>query len=69
MAAPGSFAVLALAFFGCSHYPGCRFTSSRRPLAESCPECGAVCLFEKETKRDGRVVFCGNEACHFHRCG
>ena len=57
------------AFFGCSRFPGCRFTSSRRPLAESCPECGAVCLFEKETKRDGHVVFCGNEACHFHRCG
>ena len=48
-------------FFGCSRYPACRFTSSYRPLAESCPECGRAYLFEKQTKRDGRVVFCGNE--------
>jgi DNA topoisomerase-1 len=54
-------------FFGCSRFPACRFTSNRRPLGESCPECGDPCLFEKETARDGRVVFCGNEACHYHR--
>ncbi len=56
-------------FYGCSRYPACRFTSTHRPLAESCPECGAACLFAKDTKRDGRVVFCGNESCQFHRTG
>jgi DNA topoisomerase-1 len=54
-------------FYGCSRYPACRFTSPYRPLAESCPECGRAYMFEKQTKRDGRVVFCGNESCHFHR--
>jgi DNA topoisomerase-1 len=54
-------------FYGCSRYPVCRFTSPHRPLPESCPECGRAYLFEKETKREGRVVFCGNERCLFHR--
>jgi DNA topoisomerase-1 len=54
-------------FYGCSRYPACRFTSHHRPLAESCPECGRAYMFEKQTKRDGHVVFCGNESCHFHR--
>ncbi|MGE5125376.1 MAG: type I DNA topoisomerase [Betaproteobacteria bacterium] len=56
-------------FFGCSGYPACRFTATHRPLAESCPECGAACLFERETKREGRLVFCGDAACHFQRRG
>jgi len=54
-------------FFGCSRYPACRFTSSHRPLAESCPECGSACLYEKHTRREGRVVYCGNQGCHYHR--
>jgi DNA topoisomerase-1 len=54
-------------FYGCSRYPRCRFTSSYKLLAESCPECGRAYLLEKETRRDGRSVFCGNEACHHHR--
>jgi DNA topoisomerase-1 len=54
-------------FYGCSRFPDCRFTSSHKPLAESCPECGRAFLFEKETKKDGRVVYCGNEACQHHR--
>ncbi len=54
-------------FFGCSRYPACRFTSHHRLLAESCPACGRAYLFLKETKREGRVVFCGNEDCHYHR--
>ena len=54
-------------FFGCSRYPACRFTSSHRPLAESCPECASACLYEKHTRREGRVVYCGNPGCHYHR--
>jgi DNA topoisomerase-1 len=54
-------------FFGCSRYPDCRFTAYHRPIAETCPDCGRAYLLEKETKKEGRVVFCGNEACHFKR--
>lgn len=27
-------------FYGCANYPGCRFVSWSRPLAEPCPSCG-----------------------------
>ena len=54
-------------FFGCSRYPACRFTSSHRPIAESCPQCGSAWLYEKHTRREGRVVYCGNQGCHYHR--
>jgi DNA topoisomerase-1 len=54
-------------FYGCSRYPACRFTSHHRPVPESCPECGRPYLLVRDTKRDGRLVFCGNEACHYHR--
>jgi DNA topoisomerase-1 len=54
-------------FYGCNRYPECRFTAYHRPIAETCPDCGRAYLLEKETKKEGRVVFCGNEACHFKR--
>jgi DNA topoisomerase-1 len=54
-------------FYGCDRYPECKFTAYHRPLAEACPECGRAYLLEKETKKEGRVIFCGNEACHYRR--
>ena len=29
-------------FYGCSNYPTCDFTVSRRPLAQPCPSCGGL---------------------------
>jgi DNA topoisomerase-1 len=54
-------------FYGCKRYPECRFTAYHRPIPEPCPDCGRSFLLEKETKREGRVIFCGNEACHYQR--
>ena len=54
-------------FYGCSRYPRCRFTETHRPLAESCPACGRAYLLERETKAEGRVVFCGGGDCAYHR--
>ncbi len=54
-------------FFGCSRYPACRFTSHHRIVGETCPECGRAYLLMKETKRAGRVLFCGNQSCHHRR--
>jgi DNA topoisomerase-1 len=54
-------------FYGCKRYPDCTFTAQYRPLSEPCPDCGRAYLLEKETKREGRVIFCGNEACHYKR--
>jgi DNA topoisomerase-1 len=54
-------------FFGCRRYPDCTFTEQSRPLPEPCPSCGRAYLLEKETKKEGRVVFCGNEECTYKR--
>ena len=54
-------------FFGCSNYPDCDFVLWNRPVAETCPKCGAPYLVEKTTKRHGRQVLCNNEACDYVR--
>jgi DNA topoisomerase I len=54
-------------FYGCRRYPECKFTAYHRPISEPCPDCGRPYLLEKETKKEGKVVFCGNEACHYKR--
>jgi DNA topoisomerase-1 len=54
-------------FFGCRRYPECRFTAYHRPIPEPCPDCARPYLLEKESKKEGKIVFCSNEACHFKR--
>jgi len=54
-------------FYGCKRYPTCRFTAYHRPIAEACPDCGHPYLLQKETKKEGKVVYCANEACHYKR--
>src|SRR5687768_16880649 len=54
-------------FYGCKRYPECKFTAYHRPVSEACPDCGRGYLLEKETKKEGKVIFCGNEACHYKR--
>jgi DNA topoisomerase I len=54
-------------FYGCKRYPECKFTAYHKPIAEPCPDCGRPYLLEKDTKKEGKVVFCGNEACHYKR--
>jgi len=54
-------------FYGCKRYPECKFTLYNMPIAGPCPDCGRAYLLEKETKKEGKVVFCGNEACHYRR--
>jgi DNA topoisomerase-1 len=55
------------AFYGCTRYPECKFTAYHRPIAEPCPDCGRPYLLTKETKKEGKVVFCNNEECHYKR--
>jgi DNA topoisomerase-1 len=54
-------------FYGCKRYPECKFTAYHRPIGEPCPDCGRPYLLEKQTKKEGKVIFCGNEACHYKR--
>ncbi len=54
-------------FYGCKRYPECQFKTYHKPIAEACPDCGTPYLLEKETKKEGKVVFCNNQACHYKR--
>jgi DNA topoisomerase I len=54
-------------FYGCRRYPECRFTAYHKPIAEPCPKCGRAYLLEKDTKKEGLVVFCDNEGCGYER--
>jgi DNA topoisomerase-1 len=54
-------------FFGCSNYPDCDFVLWNRPVAETCPKCGAPFLVEKTTKKHGRQLLCHEETCDYVR--
>ena len=54
-------------FYGCANYPDCDFTLWNKPLAETCPDCGAPFLVEKVTKRHGRQVLCHSDDCDYVR--
>ena len=54
-------------FFGCSRYPDCDFVLWNRPVAETCPACGAPFLIEKTTKKHGRQVLCHRSECDYSR--
>ena len=54
-------------FFGCSNYPDCDFVLWNRPVAETCPKCGAAYLMEKTTKKLGRQILCNNAECDYAR--
>jgi DNA topoisomerase-1 len=54
-------------FFGCSKYPDCDFVLWNRPMAETCPDCGAPFLIEKTTKKHGRQILCHNDECDYAR--
>ncbi len=56
-----------LVFYGCNNYPDCDFVLWKRPLAETCPTCGALYLIEKITKRWGRQVLCNSDDCDYER--
>ncbi len=52
-------------FYGCSEYPKCDVVFWDKPVAESCPKCGAAFLLEKTTKKEGTVHYCTREGCGY----
>ncbi|MDP8238261.1 MAG: type I DNA topoisomerase [Candidatus Hatepunaea meridiana] len=46
-------------FFACDKYPKCKFSSWNPPVDGTCPECGALTIFEK-TNKQGSVKYCHN---------
>jgi DNA topoisomerase-1 len=53
------------AFYGCSEYPKCTFTSWDKPVPEACPECKAPYLVEKWKKNEGKYLMCVKEGCDY----
>ncbi len=52
-------------FYSCARYPDCKFAVWDKPVAESCPQCGAPLLVEKITKRAGRTRHCHKKECGY----
>src|SRR5438105_2509307 len=51
-------------FYSCSEYPKCEIVFWDKPVAATCPQCGAPFLLEKTTKK-GTTRYCANEACGY----
>ncbi len=54
-------------FYGCSRYPECGFAVWNRPVPQKCPECGALFLVEKSTKKKGQFLACVNKECKYEK--
>lgn len=52
-------------FYGCNEYPDCDVVFWNKPIKEKCPDCNAIFVLEKTTKRDGTVRYCNNEDCDY----
>ncbi len=52
-------------FYGCKRYPECKFATWDKPVAKSCPLCGAAYLVEKSSKREGTYFACVNPECGY----
>lgn len=54
-------------FWSCSNWPDCRFASWHRPVAESCPDCGAGFLLEKKDREGKTILYCQNKDCKYKK--
>jgi DNA topoisomerase I len=52
-------------FYGCNHYPDCKFAIWDKPVPTACPQCGAAFLVEKTNKKTGTVIRCLNSDCGY----
>jgi DNA topoisomerase-1 len=44
-------------FYGCSNYPQCQFTTSYKPIPQSCPQCGK--LLTQYRRNWAKCISCG----------
>src|SRR6266478_4570629 len=51
-------------FYSCSEYPKCEIVFWDKPVAGTCPQCGAPFLLEKTTKK-GTTRYCATETCGY----
>lgn len=51
-------------FYGCSHFPKCRFATWDEPVGQACPRCGKPVLLKKAQK-EGFLLYCRDEKCGY----
>ena len=51
-------------FWSCSNYPKCKFATWHKPVAKSCPNCGAAFMVEKWDKAGNVSLSCLNKECN-----
>ena len=56
-------------FYGCNRFPDCTFAVWDKPVARNCPECGAMFLLEKSTKKQGVFLACHSKGCGYREQG
>lgn len=52
-------------FYGCSHYPKCKYATWDVPVAKECPLCGSPILVERITKSNRRIFKCPVKGCKY----
>lgn len=52
-------------FYGCDHFPQCRFTLERFPVAKHCPKCHFSISTIKKKQGNISVYQCGNKSCRY----
>ncbi len=52
-------------FYACNKYPKCTSALWDKPIAQSCPDCGALFLVEKITKKSGTRLQCVDKQCGY----
>ncbi len=53
-------------FYGCDHYPECRYVCWDKPIAETCPRCNAPFIVEREWA-GARWIGCSTTTCDYRR--
>ncbi len=49
-------------FYGCDHYPDCKYVSWDMPIEEKCPHCGTQ-LSQRQQKGGVKITICPNKDC------
>jgi len=52
-------------FWSCGNYPKCKFATWNKPVPRTCPNCGAVFLFEKRDRAGQTLLFCHRKECGY----
>lgn len=52
-------------FYGCSHFPQCRFATWDQPIDQPCPRCGHPFLLRRNSIKKNPFLYCPNKDCDY----